>query len=336
MTRPLPLLHIGFHKTASTLLQDMLFSDAKLGFCMLEDDRKAIHNAFILRGALENQPDPAIVGNLRREEKCAADKGLNLVISHERLSGYPASGGFDQGIIAERLHAAFPEAKVLMLIREQKSMIYSMYLQTISDGGTLSLRRFLEPPEPGLLRKPGFRFDFYNYDRLIQKYHSLFGAENVLVLPFERLRSQSEGTVRQIIEHCRGADQEPMQTLDHFSNSVNKGRPLAFQALRRRMNLFLRNQLSENGLITVPVNYVEKGVRKVVPAAEILRPFDSILKPRMHRVIAEACAGRFEHSNRETERLTGLDLGSLGYSLDTPDESASAASGLEDVRNDSD
>lgn len=319
MTMPVPLIHIGFHKTASTLLQDTLFTNAGLGFRRLENDRLKIHEAFILRGALETAPAPEVATSLQAEADRASHDGLSLVVSHERLSGYPASGGFDQAVIAQRLHAAFPKAKILMVIREQRSMIYSMYLQSISDGGTVSLRRFLSPPEPGLMRKPGFRFDFYNYDRMIRAYHELFGAENVLILPFETLRRDPQAEARKIVAHIGGDPNADVFEPAALSGVVNKGRPLAFQEIRRRLNILLRNQLSENGLITVPVTYVEKVVRASLPAAEVLRPFDRVLKSRMQSIIADACGDRFAQSNRATQQLTGLDLAGLGYVVDGMD-----------------
>jgi len=311
---PLPLLHIGFHKTASSLLQQRLFDRAELGLRLLENDRRRIHDAFVLRGALE-PVDPEMQAALRAEAAEAAASGLSLVVSHERLSGYPASGGFDQGMIAERLKAVFPEARVLILIREQRAMLYSMYLQTLSDGGVLGLKRFLAPPEPGLLRAPLFRFDFYDYDRVIARYQALFGAENVLVLPFEALRTAPDATARHLIAHAAGPERAAAYAAGGLSASVNRGRPLAFQALRRVMNMALRNQLSPNGLVSVPVTHVERAVRAVLPAAEILRPLDGLLKTRMQRRIAAACAGRYAASNAETARLTGLDLSAYGYEM---------------------
>ena len=56
------------------------------------------------------------------------DEAKVPVISHERLSGYPHSGGHDSKEIAHRLAAVFPNAKVVIVIREQKSMILSNYL----------------------------------------------------------------------------------------------------------------------------------------------------------------------------------------------------------------
>ena len=46
----------------------------------------------------------------------ATAEGRTLVLSHERLSGYPSSGGYDRALIAERLNASFPEAKILIVL----------------------------------------------------------------------------------------------------------------------------------------------------------------------------------------------------------------------------
>lgn len=328
MSPPLPLIHIGFHKTASSLLQARLFTEAKLGFQTLGNDRQRIVEAFILQGGL-GEPDAAQTDSLRKEAGHAADAGLSLVISHERLSGYPASGGFDQGLIAERLHKVFPDAKILMLIREQKSMIYSMYLQTISDGGTLSARRYLNPPEEKeLLRKPGFRFDFYEYDRAIRKYQALFGTDNVKVVAFEQLRKDSDALARDLITFVSGPEKAAFFKKGSLREQINKGRPLAFQAIRRRINMLTRNQLCENGLVTMPVRYVDKLVRMSRPALEVFRPLDSPLKKHLQAQIARACEGRYAESNRQVAELTGLDLESFGYDFDSGPSPKAKAKGI--------
>jgi len=47
------------------------------------------------------------------------------VLSAERLSGNPDSGGYDSVHVAEYLAATFPEARVLIVIREQADMLVS-------------------------------------------------------------------------------------------------------------------------------------------------------------------------------------------------------------------
>lgn len=309
-----PLIHIGFHKTASTLLQRRLFMMQDLGFYLPASGRVGIHAAFITRYGLDPVPTD-LIDTLRAEQEAAARQGGTLVISHERLSGYPASGGFDQGMIADRLADAFPDGKVVMLIREQKQMIYSMYLQTITDGGTLSLRRFLNRPEPVLMRKPGFDLGYYEYDRLIAKYHALFGRENVRVIAFEDFQSDVDTHARALTEFAVGTEAAQRLDVGALSGEVNPTRPLAFQAMRRHLNKLVRNQLNENGWLPIPNEYVEYGFRKIMPVMGVLRPFDGMIKTRLKARVARACAGRYAASNARVQELTGLDLAALGYEV---------------------
>lgn len=309
-----PLIHIGFHKTASTLLQRKLFMMEDLGFYVPASGRVGIHAAFITRFGLDPTPTD-LIDTLRAEQAAAQAKGGTLVLSHERLSGYPASGGFDQGLIADRLAEAFPEGKVVMLIREQRQMIYSMYLQTITDGGTLSLKRFLRRPEPVLLRKPGFDLGYYEYDRVIEKYRAVFGAENVKVIAYEAFRDDGGVMARELTEFALGPDAAARLDIAALTAPVNRARPLAFQALRRQLNKLVRNQLNENGLLPIPNEYVEYGFRKIMPVFEVLRPFDGMIKTRLKARVAETCAGRYAASNARVEEMTGLNLGALGYEV---------------------
>ena len=97
------------------------------------------------------------------------------VLSHERLSGYPHSGGFDSRAIAERLATVLPGARILIVVREQRSMIHSNYHQYVRDGGACPLHRYLQPPQPSMRRMPGFAAEFFAYDRLVETYRSHFG-----------------------------------------------------------------------------------------------------------------------------------------------------------------
>ncbi len=309
-----PLLHIGYHKAASTLLQQKLFMMREVGFFPTTAGRAGIQAAFVTRDALGPAPVD-LIDSLRREQDDAVSKNGTLVVSHERLSGYPASGGFDQALIAERLAEAFPSARVVIFIREQKEILSSMYLQTISDGSTLSLRRFLARPEPSLLRKPTFSHGFYEYDRIIAKYHALFGAENVLVIPFEAFRQRTEHHARALTEFALGPCAAARLDASVLTAPINKTRPIACQALRRQINRLVRNQLNENGLLPIPNDYVEYGFRKALPLFEPLRVLDQVFTARIRARVEAACAGRYGASNARVQQLTGLDLAALGYEV---------------------
>ncbi|WP_139301287.1 sulfotransferase [Vannielia litorea] len=312
------LIHIGLHKTASSLLQERLFCRKDHGFERPTRDRRLIHDAFVLPGPLELTPGDAL-DDLRRARDAATAAGRVLVISHERLSGYPSSGGFDRRSIASRLRAAFPDARILMVVREQRAMIASMYLQTVSDGSSLPIGRFLSPSEPRLLRMPGFRPDYLEYDSLLALYRELFGERNVLLLPFEQLKSDPATALARIYDHVHSERSHvaPFDP-DLLRTHVNRSRPMAYQALRRYFNVATRNQISDSGLFEFETAKAEAIFRALRPVAEVLRPLDSWLKKRLAAKVAHFCEGRYGASNARLEAATGLQLAPLGYDVTAP------------------
>lgn len=309
-----PLVHIGYHKTASTLLQNALFARRDLGFERLENDRYHIKLDFVKQGAFDDLP-PNRVESYRRRSREAQERGHTLVVSHERLSGYPASGGFDAKLIADRVKNCLPDARILVFVREQRSMIFSFYLQYISDGGSLSFRRLTTPLQWTLHRQPEFDFRSFAYAQCIAYYRQLFGADNVLVLPYEALRSEPQRIAREIAQFC---GQDPSRIPhDIFGAPANEGMPILMQALRRPLNaLFNRNQLSPQAPIRFPP--FDRYYRKLRPLFALGRLIDGPLRRRLERRIEQAVGDRYAESNQQLQRMTRYDLRRLGYSLPNP------------------
>ena len=114
--------------------------------------------------------------------------GLVPTISHERLSGYPLGGGCDRLSILQRIAALPCTPKILFVIREQNSWLYSAWKQTIIDGGSIGLRDFLTSPGLPSVRLPAPRLEYCDYAHDIALLHDMFGKANVLVIPMEMLR----------------------------------------------------------------------------------------------------------------------------------------------------
>ena len=309
-----PLIHIGFHKTGSSLLQHRVFASSELGFCQPPNKSDLLHRAFILRDP--NQPcEPEALALLQEVQQKAETGGKVTALSHERLSGYPASGGYDQFEIANRLVEGFPEAKILIVIREQCSAILSMYLQTISDGSALSLKEFLNPPETHIRRQPLFRPSFYAYDGLIQHYQTLFGEQQVKVLPFEWLQVNPSRFGDELLQFSGAIPTGTIDIGSAISSPFNPSLPLGFQLIRRQCNKVFRSQLANNGPINVPATSVQAAVKKIRPALSPLSVVDKPLKRRYQNLIDKTFDGVFSESNTKTELLTGMNLKTLGYQV---------------------
>ena len=300
------LLHVGYHKTGSSWLQRRFFSQRELGFRRITTRGLPIQDPHPLH--FDAEAYRAHYAELVSE---AATDGALPVLSEERLSGNPLSGGYDSAEIAERLLAIFPSAKVLIVVREQRSLILSTWFQYVKVGGACSLRDFLLGARDG--RLPGFRFENFEFDRLVAHYRRLFGAERVHVELFERLGHEPREFAASILSFAGLAKSAAFERLP-FGELVNRAaRPLAV-SLRRVLNPFLRRD-SVNGyspLANPAFRALGEGLVRVAEATAP-EPLDAHLRRRWQAHIAERVGSRYVESNERLAKLSGYDLGSFGY-----------------------
>jgi hypothetical protein len=171
------LVHIGYHKTGTTWLQQSGFS--YLEGVTVYSRQRLVSGLFHDLINQEKTPAPALLRTL-------AEQGGPQLYSDERFSGNLWTGGGEAVRTAARLHEAFPEGTVLVTVRAQQSIIRSVYAQYVNEGGWVSFDRFLNCDAPGLHWNP----DHFAYDRLISVYHELFSGR-VIVLPYELLRTDA-------------------------------------------------------------------------------------------------------------------------------------------------
>jgi hypothetical protein len=99
-----------------------------------------------------------------------------------------------QSRMCETLQNLFPQAKILFITRGYNSMLKSFYSEYIRTGGRLSFEEMLKTHNTNFLQKA------YNYNYLIEQYIEKFGKKNVIALPYELLRDNSELFLRKIEE----------------------------------------------------------------------------------------------------------------------------------------
>lgn len=120
----------------------------------------------------------------------------SLVAPHESTGSWEAAGhgagpvwpgsfkGKQAGVCA-LLRDLFPASRILITTRGFTGMLASSYSQLVRTGGTLDLRGMCLPFIDAAPERDDHAFD---YDYLIGLYVEAFGAENVIVLPYELLR----------------------------------------------------------------------------------------------------------------------------------------------------
>lgn len=176
------LIHIGYPKTGSNTLRAWFAAHPQIGFC---DGAIAGWRSVydIASGAAAGEP--GILWRVTSGEGLATphrDVGRRSVDYAALAPGEVAAA---QERVCHELGALFPGAAVLILTRGFRAMLLSSYSQYVRTGGTRDFGAFCEA---GCGR-------IWDYDRLIGLYEAAFGAENVIVLPYEGLRDDPAGFV---------------------------------------------------------------------------------------------------------------------------------------------
>lgn len=314
------LIHIGYAKTATTWLQTHYFTRSDAGFAFIRETKRTVPGGlggksparYIMEKPLFHY-DPAAV---RREIDAlfAADlaAGRTVVISSEQLSGSPPAGGWPASEFAWRLAATFPEARILVVVREQQAMIRSCYMQYLRGGGTMGLKGYLAGPKDDQVPQPDLHY--FRYDALLRHYLSLFPREQVLCLPYELFRDRPAEFLS-ALDGFTGVPPLQEPPLGHRPNARDG---MLQYLLWRWINPFVHprslNGPSPYGLIALrrPIKHAMRQVSRVPPKA-----WDRRLLRRWERQIEASTAGFYEASNQALAELIGFDLGSLGWRVGT-------------------
>lgn len=314
------LVHIGLHKTGTTWLQFHLFPRADCGFHLPDfpgmtpkQRAKAIgvrlcydkHNRLMSESDFD-------AGAMRAEiAALLVPQGTIPVVSHERLGGHPLSNGFDRAMLRDRIRAVLPNARILIVVREQFSMLMSSYLQYLKYGGWHDIDQYIHPPSDG--RLPTLSIDFWRYDRLIEMYRSVFGADRVCVLPYEMLSRDPKEYVRRI---CSFTGVRAPENIDG-GRRENQRRGYAAAYWFRRMTWVNRRTAANSFRPSFMPPWLgkifDRGFKR---AFEVGMPgfAERYVERKLQRKLEQLVDRRyFAESNRRTAAMTGLDLESFGY-----------------------
>jgi hypothetical protein len=197
---------------------------------------------------------------LRRLDSVRKDEKKEVaVVSSERLSGHPYSGGYDSFRIADRIHACCGDAFILCVMRNQAEIIPSVYKQLIQEGYPGSLHDLLTSSH---WSTAGFDLSFYEYDLLTAKYHALFGHDRNCILPYELMRSDLEAFCKRICDFL-----EIPETHGPFSTMIkNRSLPNRGLAILRLLNRFHRSELNPFPVVSLNTRvykFLKRGLRRL-------------------------------------------------------------------------
>lgn len=313
------LIHIGYHKTGTTWLQEELFNSTEINeldtLSVTETKHSTLAFHFIydkdqyLLSPFDNNED-----NIKQHIEdiiCskAIDNEKTWVMSHERLSGYPSSGGFDSQSIANRIKNIFPNAKIFIVIREQVDLITSVYFQYLKEGGVKNIFDYLNTSYDGM--NTSFSPHHFYFNNLIQYYSELFGKEKLIVLPYELLKNDPSNFIKELE---KTVNQNINIDESSYNVYMNKTSDYYIKYNFRRLNKYLiKSSLnnysnSSNKWRKKIVKVIINSLSKIVPLS-----WDLKTKIKIQKEVKKWAGDRYIESNRELEKLINKDLKKYNY-----------------------
>lgn len=193
-------IHIGIHKTGSTLLQRSLFSSLEDAVVGTPSAPECLHDLTRLiwsRDYGDLSLERWSVDFTTTADACGQKPAL-LSLTDENLSGHMWTGA-GTVLVAERLAALWPDARILIVLRDPIDYVMSAFDEHCRLGGASSLQRLLVDraiPGSAILRR-------IDYNRIVRAYTDRFPKESVLVLPYELLVESPLDFFDRVVVHCR-------------------------------------------------------------------------------------------------------------------------------------
>lgn len=307
-------IHIGYPKNASTTLQTDVFPNIKGASYLgrIYDSEQPFVSREISEAIYSISMQDSIefsyveVQNKIRYALQHLDGQYDkTIISWEAFSHNIA----DRGLMAERLNKIFPDARVLVIIRNQMDALQSMYAFLVCQlGKNINLsygRPSVESFEKWILEQEEFInrsfLSTLKYYEFISEYRKVFGKDNVTVLLFEELASSPALFFEKIA---------------HFFDVDNitrvQGSPLIKRNKRpsKRILLYYKLRGRFPGLSPSKIFHetVINWARKFFDSKKDVRE-DEVLPPEMQ----ERLMNMYRESNRKLQQELGVDLAQYGY-----------------------
>lgn len=293
-------LHLGYHKTATTFLQKLVFPRLEgVNYIPLPRIKKDLRQI-----RLRTLSDMEIE-NFYYYFK-SFNNGKPLLISYEGLSGSPFSPKKrkrPECVLAD-LRKIFPphdaDVSVIIGIREQVALLTSLYVQQLHQGGTSGAKAFIRR-----LEKTGSieNFHFHRYLRTIEQ---LFGEERLHVMVYEHFKERRQEELEKLVRFL-GETHVPKFKMEER----NKSYGTAQVAVARRLNRFFKTKGNPKG--PIPVITLPK-IGKISPRRLLQNKYSFALHYKRYEFPEELqnrLRERYQEGNRELAKMLkrkGIDL----------------------------
>lgn len=237
-------LHVGYHKTATTFMQQAIFPNLKNVqyidlFQVME----------YLKQLRLNKLSDHQIKNIRHHFQ-SFSKDKPLLISYEGLSGSPFAPKKvkKQSTILKDLRRVFPDSDfdvhVIVGLREQNDLLTSLYIQHIHQGGVMNAEQFIVySKQNGSLRN-------YHYDIYLKDVETLFGRNHLHVMFFEEFKTNSSKELLKLLNFL-GEPKIPHYKPMKNVRKANKSYGRLQVALGRKLNHFFKTPIHPKGRLAL-------------------------------------------------------------------------------------
>ena len=305
-TKPHPeILHIGFSKCASTYLRALFRAHPKIHLVF----KSGFFTPFLIPGMTfaTYQSHFTDDGRLNIE----SDEHLTLPGIHPELG--VRTTNLDQfAEVADKIRTFVPGVKLIMVIRNQASLIVSRYSEYLITGGSLDFESFASR----LMGSGGADNHHYQnyYFRIIKQLEERFPRENLLILLQEAMREDTTGTAA-VISSFLALDEKLV--LAKGLRSERRSLSFAGMGLLRCLNSLLVATPSVGGApptTRIPL-FIYQNVVRMVRATDfyLLSRFSSDPSKILTSERRDAILAHFRTDNLKLQDYFGRSLRELGY-----------------------
>ena len=212
---------------------------------------------------------------------------------------------------ASAIAAVQPGARIIAILREPASFLYSLHLQMLRNHvqDELELERAIAGPEDGADGARGY-LERVRYVEQLRRYREVFPNEQMLVLIYDDFRADNTATVRRVLRFLgvdadhpiRPVDANPSraarsQALDRWSHALRQGRGPFARGLKTTVTALTPYRLRRRTIRVVQ--------RKLVYASAA--PADEQLMAQLRRRVKPEVLALGEYLDRDLVTLWGYD-----------------------------
>ncbi len=333
--------HIGLVKTGSTYLQQFIFNQFTdiyyTGYIPYwENKQENPINNYMNKIMYTSVMNIDFVEEKRKIEIFLKNiKQNKILISSEFLIGHISLNFINQNNIFEGLKKIFPNIKLILIIREQRSLLESYYGQTLIGYQFSSVDKVLNYNKKTNqfgghkdVFSYGYNVDIrsLNYFNMYQALEKNFGKENILIMPFEELKNNKKKFFKNMCNFM-GTD---FNNIEIIKKKVNRSYSVFSSKIARIFNRFMRASYGDYGFIPerpfinffIRMNKKYSIFRIFIKISNffslngILNRIDKIYYKKpifLTKEMKKIIYNYHNNSNKKLDILLNLDLNKYGY-----------------------